>query len=116
VRLRLESRSDEPLVLAPARCTLIGSDLRPFGAPRGAAERVELAPHSTASFSLWFPFPDGVPLSAPAVDGVVFGFWLTGARLEYESSATFERVWPDLRPGWRSSFGFGFGYTSIDCH
>lgn len=114
VRLRLESRANEVLLFEPAHCTLIGSNLEPFGAPRDAAP-LELAPGGEATVTLLMPFPSGMSLRAPEIEGAVFSFRLTGAQLEYESSATFERLWRVPERPFGPSFGFGVGYTFVGC-
>lgn len=99
VKLRFESKVDEPLIFDARNVLLVSSNLEPFGLPHtGGAPRIEIPPRGEVSTQLDFPFPPGMGLRARELDGVNLQWTLErGSGEVIETSVTLERM-PD--PTW----------------
>ncbi len=71
VRIMIENRGDAPVRLAEDGMKLIGSGLEQFGAPRvEPAPGEEIPPAQSRTYELHFPYPAGMDLSAPELQGL----------------------------------------------
>lgn len=111
LRLRIENRDDAPVRLDPDSLQLVGSDLAEFGPVRIEPAVEEVPPGEVRTYDLWFPFPPGLSLSAPHLEGLNLSW-----RLDYEGGAaevstTFQRRVEDYyAPEPRVTWSVGYGY------
>lgn len=71
LRLLVENRSDQELRLLSEGMKLVGSGLEAFGSPNVEPLTAEPIPAGeTRTYELYFPYPAGMPLSAPELDGL----------------------------------------------
>ncbi len=115
LRVRVENASDAPLTLVTDSPLLVGSDLVPFGSARVEPGEGEVAPRSSGTFDLWFPYPPGTRLDYPELDGLNLSFAIEYGSGRAEVSANFDRLRFESPPSRaRFNMGVGFLYTSCD--
>lgn len=115
VLLRVENRTSDLLVFEVERALLVGSSLEEFGPPRSPeGKELLIPPGTTTPIDLFFPYPEGMSLRAPDLDGLNLQWILRRGEGRYETSVTLDRaVWiPD--PYYGSYYGgsvfIGVGY------
>ncbi|MCP3917471.1 MAG: hypothetical protein GY711_18155 [bacterium] len=117
VRILFENKVGTSLFLDATSVLLVGSNLQSFGAPRSpAGDRIELPAGESTTVELFFPFPDGMSMKAPELDGVNLQWTVEHAGRSLETSATLQRVPPPVWPHddyGRGRVFIGFGYH--DC-
>ena len=112
VRLRIENRGDAPLRLELARFKLVDSNLVAFGPAKLRTGPESVAPDEEAIFDLGFPYPPGLSLAAPQIDGINLQWVLSTEEQAWESSLTLERIQdPYDRQGPRFFLGASFFHS-----
>lgn len=113
LRLRLENRSEEPLVLEQEKLRLVGSDLVAFGTPLvEPADESRLAAGETRSWDLIFEYPVGVSISAPEINGLNLSIALSWPGSGVDVTVPFKRIWPEggYYPYGPYSYGYPYAY------
>ncbi|MFT7678342.1 MAG: hypothetical protein ACI8QC_002328 [Planctomycetota bacterium] len=92
VRLRIENRGEAPLRLELPRFKLVDSNLVPFGPAELREGPQSIDPGTEALYSIGFPYPEGLSLGAPQIEGINLQWVLSTEAQAWESSLTLERV------------------------
>ena len=71
LRMLVENRGQAPVSLMTAGMKLVGSTIEVFGLPTlEPAAGEDIPPGETRTYEIYFPYPDGMDLSAPELDGL----------------------------------------------
>ena len=108
VRLNLENNTDASIRLLAERVRLFDSRIEKFGLARIEGSPLEIPARGDATYELYFPYPDGLRISAPDIDGLNLRFGVAHARGEIEVTGNFERALRpvDSNPDVQWTFGF----------
>lgn len=92
VRLRIENRGELSLHLDLTRFKLVDSNLVAFGPAELREGPQSIDPGAEVVYSIGFPFPEGLSLAAPQIEGINLQWVLANEHQAWESSLTLERV------------------------
>lgn len=98
VRLRIENRGESSLRLDLTRFKLVDSNLVTFGDAELREGPQSIDPGAEALYSIGFPFPEGLSLAAPQIEGINLQWVLSTEEQAWESSLTLERVEDPYEP------------------
>ncbi|MDY7109040.1 MAG: hypothetical protein SYC29_10435 [Planctomycetota bacterium] len=91
VRFRIDNGSDVEARIEPSTLQLVSADMMRFDEARIVEGETTIAPRSSATFTAWFPFPDGSSVLRTDLDGLNVSWWLEVGDDRRAQSAAFSK-------------------------